>query len=195
MNIIYPSPLIGAFRTPPPSRLRRSSPTVSKCVLTKVRQINQLEGNSIFPSFYMFYIDIFGASRFIVYLCIDNRNYTSMGILDFLDSNNHVLAKIDGNRLLDRNNHVIGKITWSGDVQDANNHTLGHISSSGEVRNRWYSKLGSVSSNGEVRDSNNHLFGSIDSWGTVRDRNGHTLGHANGIDKVYAAVFFFFEFK
>jgi len=61
-------------------------------------------------------------------------------------------------------------------------------------RNRWYSKLGSVSSNGDVLDSNNHKLGSIDSWGTVKDRNGHTLGHANGVDKVYAAVFFFFEF-
>ena len=47
-----------------------------------------------------------------------------MGFFDFLDSNNHVLAKIDGGKLLDRNNHVIGKITWSGDVKDANNHTL-----------------------------------------------------------------------
>lgn len=56
-----------------------------------------------------------------------------MGFLDFLDKNNHVLAKIDGDRLLDRNNHVIGKITWSGDIQDANNYTLGHISNSGEV--------------------------------------------------------------
>ena len=57
-----------------------------------------------------------------------------MGFFDFLDSNNHVLAKIDSGKLYDRNNHVIGKITWGGDVQDANNHTLGHISSSGEVR-------------------------------------------------------------
>ena len=38
-----------------------------------------------------------------------------MGFLDFLDSNNHVLAKIDGGRLLDRNSHVIGKITWTGE--------------------------------------------------------------------------------
>lgn len=38
-----------------------------------------------------------------------------MGFFDFLDSNNHVLAKIDGGKLLDRNNHVIGKITSIGD--------------------------------------------------------------------------------
>jgi len=57
-----------------------------------------------------------------------------MGFFDFLDSNNHVLSKIDSSgKLYDRNNHVIGKITWGGDVQDANNHTLGHISSSGKV--------------------------------------------------------------
>jgi hypothetical protein len=48
-----------------------------------------------------------------------------MGFFDFLDGNNHVLAKIDGGKLYDRNNHVIGRITWGGDVQDANNHTLG----------------------------------------------------------------------
>ena len=59
---------------------------------------------------------------------------------------------------------------------------------------RWYSKLGNVSSNGEVRDSNGHLLGSVDSLGTVKDRNGHVLGRASGVDKVYAAVFFFFDF-
>lgn len=86
-----------------------------------------------------------------------------MGFFDFLDSNNHVLSKIDSSeKLYDRNNHVIGKITWSGDVQDANNHTLGHISNSGEVRNRWYSKLGSVSSNGDV------VVGYIDKEFTVK---------------------------
>ena len=33
-----------------------------------------------------------------------------MGFLDFLDNNNHVLAKIDGERLFDRNNHVISMV-------------------------------------------------------------------------------------
>ena len=63
-----------------------------------------------------------------------------MGFFDFLDRNNHVLAKIDGGKLYDRNNHVIGKITWGGDVQDANNHILGHISSSiGTITSIGYS--------------------------------------------------------
>ena len=119
----------------------------------------------------------------------------NMGFFDFLNSNNHVVAKIDSSgKLYDRNNHVLGRITWTGDVQDANNHTLGHISRSGEVRSRWYSKLGEVQSNGEVRDSNGHLLGSIDSWGTVKDKNNHTIGHASGVPRHQAAVFFFFEF-
>lgn len=87
--------------------------------------------------------------------------------------------------------HICGAYKETGDSKKP---TLGHISSSGDVRNRWYSKLWSVSSNGEVRESNNHLLGSVDSWGTVKDRNGHVLGKASGVDRVYAAVFFFFEF-
>ena len=67
-----------------------------------------------------------------------------MGFFDFLNSNNHVIAKIDSNGTLrDRNNSVCGRITFSGEVQD---------------------------------------------------RNNHTLGHANGIPRHYAAVFFFFDF-
>ena len=47
---------------------------------------------------------------------------------------------------------------------------------------------------GDVFDNNNHKIGNIDSCGTVRDKNNHTIGHASGVDRVYAAVFFFFEF-
>ena len=43
-------------------------------------------------------------------------------------------------------------------------------------------------------NANNSQVGKIESDGTVRDANNSRMGSASGVNKKYAAAFFFFDF-
>ncbi len=45
-----------------------------------------------------------------------------------------------------------------------------------------------------IRNANNVQVGKIESDGTVRDANNSRMGSASGVNKKYAAAFFFFDF-
>ena len=62
------------------------------------------------------------------------------------------------------------------------------------MRNANNSRIGKVESDGTVRNANNSRVGKIESDGTVRDANNSRMGSASGVNKKYAAAFFFFDF-
>ena len=45
-----------------------------------------------------------------------------------------------------------------------------------------------------LRDKSGNSIGKIESDGTVRDANNSRMGSASGVNKKYAAAFFFFDF-
>ena len=79
-------------------------------------------------------------------------------------------------------------------IRNANNSQVGKIESDGTVRNASNSRIGKIESDGTVRNANNSRIGKIESDGTVRDANNSRMGSASGVNKKYAAAFFFFDF-
>ena len=61
------------------------------------------------------------------------------------------------------------------------------------IYDRSYSTLGYVKSDGTVYDRSYSTLGYVKDDGTVYDRSYSTIGYAKGINKKWAAVFFFFK--
>ncbi len=118
------------------------------------------------------------------------------------------MSTIMGQTCRDKNNMTIGKIESDGTVRnssnlkigcfdrnvirDASNMKVGSIDG-GTIRNKNNMKIGLVESNGIVRDAYNMKIGSVESDGAVRDASNMKIGSAEGVNKTYAAVFFFFD--
>ena len=62
------------------------------------------------------------------------------------------------------------------------------------IRNANNVQVGKIESDGTVRNANNSRVGKVESDGTVRDANNSRMGSASGVNKKYAAAFFFFDF-
>lgn len=58
------------------------------------------------------------------------------------DSNNHLLAKLDGGTVRNSNNSVLGYINNDGTVRNSNNSVLGRVYDDGTVRNSNNSVIG-----------------------------------------------------
>jgi len=54
--------------------------------------------------------------------------------------------------------------------------------------------VGYIHNNGTIEDSHHSTIGYIKNDGTVEDSHHSTIGYAKGINKQWAAVFFFFHF-
>ena len=61
-----------------------------------------------------------------------------------------------------------------------------------EMRNGSNAYVGKVERDGTIRDRSNAYVGKIESDGTVRDKSNRSIGKADGIERRYAALFFFF---
>ena len=69
---------------------------------------------------------------------------------------------------------------------------VGKVERDGTVRDRSNSYIGKIESDGTVRDRSNSYLGKIENDGTVRDKSNRSIGKADGIERRYAALFFFF---
>ena len=82
-------------------------------------------------------------------------------------------------------------------VRNSSYSSIGHIDSDGTIRNSSYSTIGHIDSDGTIRNSSYSTIGHIDSDGTIRNSSYSsysTIGHAKGIKREWAAVWFFFDF-
>ena len=62
-----------------------------------------------------------------------------------------------------------------------------------DLKNSNNSTIGKIESDGTVRDRSNSYLGKIESDGTVRDKSNRSIGKADGIERRYAALYFFFS--
>ena len=69
---------------------------------------------------------------------------------------------------------------------------LGATGYAQDLRNSSNSYIGKIESDGTVRDRSNSYLGKIENDGTVRDKSNRSIGKADGIERRYAALFFFF---
>ena len=79
-------------------------------------------------------------------------------------------------------------------LRSSGNSYLGKIERDGTVRSSSNSYRGKIERDGTIRNSSNSYMGKIESDGTVRDANNSRMGSASGVNKKYAAAFFFFDF-
>ena len=89
-------------------------------------------------------------------------------------------------------NMKIGSFDRNNVIRDASNMKVGSIDGS-TIRDKNNMKIGSIESNGTVRDASNMKIGSVESNGTVRDGSNMKIGRADGVNPIYAAVFYFFN--
>src|SRR3990172_1487980 len=81
------------------------------------------------------------------------------------------------------------------ELRSSSGSSTGKIDSDVTIRNGSGSSVGKIDSDGTVRNSSGSSIGKIDSDGTVRNSSGSSIGSANGVNKAWAAVvFFFFDF-
>ena len=142
------------------------------------------------------------------YICIKSQTYETLylrpclrrsdiwssigqcpdGIRPFLFTIGYI--KDDGT-VYDRSYSTLGYFKGE-TIYDRSYSTVGYIK--GEtIYDRSYSTIGYVKSDGTVYDRSYSTLGYVRDDGTVYDRSYSTLGYAKGINKKWAAVFFFFN--
>jgi hypothetical protein len=66
------------------------------------------------------------------------------------------------------------------------------VENDGTIRNGSGTSVGKVEENGTVRNGSGTSIGKVEKDGTIRNSSGTGIGSAKGIDRKWAAVFFFF---
>jgi len=109
---------------------------------------------------------------------IQSSNYTTMYTISS-----------DG-KIQDSSYRTLGYIQ-NGTIQDSSYRTIGYIRD-GKIEDASYRTVGYINQDGRVQDSSYRTLGYIDKEGKVQDSSYRVLGYANGINREWTAILFFF---
>ena len=90
---------------------------------------------------------------------------------------------------------IVGASTMSmaQEMRNGSNAYVGKIERDGTIRDRSNAYVGKIESDGSVRNRSNAYVGKVERDGTVRDKSNRSIGKADGIERRYAALYFFFS--
>ena len=78
------------------------------------------------------------------------------------------------------------------DIRDGSGTGQGKIEADGTIRNSSGTSVGKIDRDGTIRNSSGTGIGKVENDGTIRNGSGTSVGKVEGIDRKWAAVFFFF---
>lgn len=114
---------------------------------------------------------------------------------DLRDSMGHRIGQVDSDGdVRDLNGNLIGQVKNNGDIRNRMGHLIGEVRKDGDILDEMGNRIGELRSDGDVLDRMGHRIGEVKSDGDVYDITGNIIGSAPGVDRIIAAVYFFFNY-